>query len=362
MSDRLRQRIIQRIRANGPITFAEYMGLALYDPSEGFFAGSPVGDRAHFVTSPHVSPVFATLMAGQLAEVWASLGRPSSFTVIEVGAADGTLAAGIREAAAGTEWAPALDYRCVEQSPVARGAIGSRGFEAFPTLVEAAPEPIVGCVIANELLDNLPFHRVRARGGALLEVYVDERADQLIEVDAPATEAAVSALGVQPAEEREQPSSPAAQTFVTACARLLARGFLLLIDYGFTAGEDPGPVRGYRGQRLVIDLLAHPGSADITGPVDLEAVAATARAAGLSVWGPVTQREALLGLGYRRALDVLRERQSELERLGAWRESVALWNQRGEAAMLVDPGGLGGLKVLAAGTEGLAPLRAVRQG
>lgn len=355
MSERLRKRIIQQIRARGPLPFAAYMDLALYDPAEGFFAGAPVGEAAHFVTSPHVSPVFATLLATQLGDAWHAMGRPSPFVVVEAGAGDGTLAGTLRTAAARTEWAPALRYVCIEQSPVARGAIAARGIEAYATIEEAAPEPVEGVVFANELFDNIPFHRIRRRGEQWVEVYVGEREERLVEVEGPAGDEALQAIGSPVAGGAEQPSSPVARRTVASLARILARGYLIVFDYGFVAGEDPGPVRGYRGQRLVVDLLADPGGADITGPVDFDALADGARGAGLRVWGPVSQRDAMLALDYRSVLELLRARQGQLERAGAWREAVSLFNQRSEAAMLVDAQGLGALKVLAAATPGLPP-------
>lgn len=342
------------------MTFAAFMHAALYDPADGFFVGAPVGETEHFVTSPHVSPVFGSLLAVQLEDAWEALGRPSPFTVIEAGAGDGTLAEQIRAASGGTEWAPDLRYICLEQSPVARGAIGARDLVAAATIEEAAPEPITGVVIANELFDNLPFHRVRLDGDRLLEVFVGERDGRLVEVLGEATDEARAAIGAGLQAGSEQPSSPAARATATSLARILARGYFFAIDYGFVAGEVPSPVRGYRGQKLVTDLLADPGGSDVTGPVDFDALADTVRAAGLTVWGPVTQRDALLALGYRKMLDTLRERQAELERAGRWRWSVAVWNQRGETAMLIDPKGLGSLKVLAAGTTGSRPPKLVR--
>jgi SAM-dependent MidA family methyltransferase len=92
MTARLAERLRHRITASGPITFAEFMEWALYDPEEGFYARLPVGEQGHFVTSPHLSPVFGRLLARQVAEFWELLDRPSPFDVIEVGAGDGTLA------------------------------------------------------------------------------------------------------------------------------------------------------------------------------------------------------------------------------------------------------------------------------
>src|SRR5918996_5087543 len=81
----IRGRLRDRIAAEGPITFAEFMEAALYDPDGGFYSRLPVGEEAHFVTSPHLSPVFGRLVARQVAEFWGLLDRPARFGVIEVG-------------------------------------------------------------------------------------------------------------------------------------------------------------------------------------------------------------------------------------------------------------------------------------
>ena len=66
-----------------------------------------------------------------------------------------------------------------------------------------------------------------------------------------------------------------------------------------------------------------------------------------------------MALGYRATLDRMRTDQSDKERAGEWRTAIEYYGERGQAAMLVDPAGLGGLKVLALGTEGLPAPRAV---
>src|SRR5437763_15863808 len=82
----LAARLAERIRRSGPITFADFMQTALYDPEDGFYSRPRAGEDADFLTSPHISPVFATLVARQVAEFWEALDRPSPFRVVEVGA------------------------------------------------------------------------------------------------------------------------------------------------------------------------------------------------------------------------------------------------------------------------------------
>lgn len=351
MSDRLRDRLVERIRAHGLLTFAQYMEAALYDPAEGFFARHPVGEERHFVTSPHVSPVFARLLAAQVRDAWEALGQPAAFTVLELGAGDGTLARGIRSALPDV----AMRYVGIDRSAGARAALTEADVEAVASLADLA-EPVEGIVLANELFDNVGFHLARGRGGRTVEVLIGADEDgALVELEAPPT------VEVPPVPDGvERPVGVDARAIVREVARTLARGYALVIDYGFAGDEEPEPVRGYASHRLVRDLLADPGSSDITGPVDFDDLAREAREAGLQAWGPVRQREALLALGYQAELRALRAEQAAREEAGDWRRAIGAFGARGEASMLVDPAELGSLKVLALGTAGLPEPRATR--
>ncbi|HEX2031229.1 MAG TPA: SAM-dependent methyltransferase [Actinomycetota bacterium] len=356
MGHPLMDRLLARIAEGGPMTFAEYMEAALYDPEEGFYARPPVGENGHYATSPHVSPAFGALLGRQVAQVWDVLGRPERLDVVEIGAGDGTLAAQILEATAAVpELGSAIRYVGVERSAGARAALERRGLQAAASL--GAVRGVRGCILANEVLDNAPFHRLRERDGTVVEVLVGADDGRLVEVEGKPTDRAVEALAgrsLRPGEER--PVSPAGLRLVRQIAEGLERGYALVFDYGFGAGERPGPVHGYRDQRVTADVLEEPGSRDITAAVDLESIAAEARASGLRVWGPVTQREALLGLGFRTWMQGLRSRQTQAQLTpGGWREAGRLYSERNRASILVDPDKLGSLRLLAFGTDGLPP-------
>ena len=55
--------VTDRIERDGPITFADYLRLALYDPAEGFYARRVPGSGAGFRTSPSLSEWFGRLFA-----------------------------------------------------------------------------------------------------------------------------------------------------------------------------------------------------------------------------------------------------------------------------------------------------------
>ncbi|HJT37550.1 MAG TPA: SAM-dependent methyltransferase [Actinomycetota bacterium] len=342
MSRRLRDKLVARIRAQGPLPFDDFMEAALYDPDAGFFSGaSPAQPSGDFVTSPHLSPVFAGLLTVQLRDAWRALGEPDPFTLVDLGAGSGALARGIVNAARSDEaFAEALHGVAVERGAVAAMRLASVGLKTARDLAEL--QPITGVVVANELFDNIPFKLFSGDR----EMTISEEGGRLIWQPLPSTSI--------------RPFSPRSLELIDQIARTLQRGYAFIIDYGFTGEETPEMVRGYRGHRLVEDVLDDPGSTDITGPVDFDALAARGRSNGLQLWGPVTQRDALMALGYRATLDRMRADQQQREQAGEWRAAIEYYGERGQAAMLVDPAGLGGLKVLALGTEGLPPPRALR--
>src|SRR5438874_12946336 len=83
------------IEANGPISFARFMELALYYPERGYYASgrANIGRRGDFFTNVSVGPLFGKLLAAQFAEIWEKLGRPGDFEIVEQGAHDGVFAA-----------------------------------------------------------------------------------------------------------------------------------------------------------------------------------------------------------------------------------------------------------------------------
>jgi SAM-dependent MidA family methyltransferase len=354
----LQQRLVNGIRRGGPITFAEFMESALYHRDLGFYARPPVGESGHFITAPHVSPAFGDLLARQVAECWELLGRPRPFTLVELGAGDGTLALQITMATrAVPDLAASLRYVAVERSPGARNALSEAGIEAHPDLRSVGPG--IGCVLANEVLDNVPFHRLRQREGRVVEVLVGEEDGRLVEVEGSPSPEALAALRSPLGPGEERPVSPRALTLIRDMAASIDRGYSFLFDYGFRGTEGPGPVHSYREHRVLAEVLDEPGTRDITAGVDLEAVAEEARRAGLQAWGPVPQREALLALGYRLWASGVRMRQAEAEAAGDWKEANRLFEARSRASILIDGAKLGGAFLLAFGTEDLPPPAAV---
>ncbi|GAC1414656.1 MAG: SAM-dependent methyltransferase [Actinomycetota bacterium] len=345
----LKQRLLRHIADTGPITFADFMEAALYDSTDGFYAKPPVGPRGDFVTSPHVSRGFGALVEKQFFGMWWRLGRPKRFEVIEAGAGDGTLARTILEAARDDDaFDTELHYSAVEISKGARDAITKIGIPAFETL-KNAPRIGNGCILANELFDNLPFHRVRLRDGALREVFVDVRDGRLVEIEGPATPEAAAAT-VRTPFEGETRVSPAASTFLREAIAHIGKGWILLYDYGHDEGDEPLPIRAYEAHRMHDALYEDPGSADITAGADFSAIAKTATEEGAIVFGPRSQRDVLNALGFKDWYATLRSARLKAEERRDSKAILSLVSEQSRAPLLTDPAHLGGLKVIAIGT------------
>jgi SAM-dependent MidA family methyltransferase len=355
------------IAAEGSIDFATYMRIALYSDG-GFFskAGevSPVG--RHFLTSPHIHPSFAVLLARLIRRMWVEQGRPRGFTVVELGAGDGTLA---RDLSANLSDTPHT-YIPVEVASGAQHGLREKGFTPLAS-VGGLPPIRSGCVIANELLDNIPFRRVR-RGldGRLVEIRIGAAAGPrgtsgagdhagFVEVESAIPPAdplleETATLEIAPGSEATVPLE--ACRLISELAGKLHRGHGVIIDYGSAGDEERGSVHGYRDQRLVEDVLRDPGTTDITAGVDFGYVARQLAASGSAVGSVTTQRDALLALGWREVDGALKRRQDQQREEGNHLAEARTYAERGRASLLVDRTGLGGLKWLPFSTLDLRPL------
>lgn len=356
----LAARIHGEIERGGPITFARFMELALYDPAGGYYRAeaSRPGRDGDFLTAPETHPIFGAAVARGLAEIWERLGRPDPFVLREYGAGTGTLALSML---AGLErdrspLATRLRYDPIEIEPRRLETIRAR-FAAIgrtDVLVEprASGQPILGVELANEVLDALPTHRVILRDGVLRELLVGSFDDRFMNVEADlSTPAIAERLAVEKislVEGQRAEICLALEPWLAAAAGGLDRGLLLLIDYGYPATElyDPtrrrdGTLRAYLRQRVHDDPYRHIGRQDLTAHVDVTAVERAAIAVGLSHVGTTTQAEFLVGLG---AQDLLQAIQSDPAT--TLQDYLAV---RSAVMRLLDPGAMGRFRVIGFG-------------
>lgn len=350
----LTAKIARRIRAEGPLSVAAYMAMALHDPAGGYYARrSPIGARGDFITAPEISQVFGELLGLWCADLWQRGGRPDPVLLVELGPGRGTLLSDLlRAAAVVPEFRRAVRIYLVEASPTLRAKqqrrLASVGAVWVEHIEEVPPGPTL--ILANEFLDALPVRQFVRRGRGWAERLVAlDRDHHLVFVEGAASPAA--SLLVTPRLREAAPGTiveicPAALALVAALARraMQAPGAALLIDYGSVPRRVGPSLRAVRDHRP-IDALAAPGSADLSADVDFESLAETARDAGADIHGPVPQREFLHALGVEARLAALTAGTMSPDRRAALENSVR---------RLIDPEGMGNLfKVLAVVSPGL---------
>jgi len=252
------------------VPFDRFMDDALYGPTGFYTSGGRAGRRGDFITSPEVGPLFGAVVARYLDAEWERIGRPDHFTVVDVGAGPGTLARSVQAAA--PRCGDALDYVAVEVADHQR-----KHHPDGITSVRAMPDgPIDGVVIANELLDNLPF-RLAVFDGGWREAFVVRLPDaRLVEQLSAPFDPLPTVLPATPPLGARAPLHDRASTWVE-CARALVRtGSVVVIDYcsRTTAELAARPwrewMRTYRGHERGGHYLASPGEQDITTEVAID--------------------------------------------------------------------------------------------
>ncbi len=357
------ERIRTEIAAGGPITFARFMELALYDPQHGYYrTGADRPTRAgDFLTAPELHPIFGAALARQLDELWERLGRPAEFVLREYGAGTGTLGLTVLVAleADGSGLARALRYQPLEidrgRASAIAGRLAAAGFGAAldPGHDAGEAEPIVGAVVANEFLDALPVHRVEGRDGGLAELYVAGAGDGFVEragpPSTPALAARLAAEGIGLLDGQQAEVNLGVDDWVAEVAAALRRGAAFIIDYGYPATELYGPgrptgtLRAYAGHRVHADPFAAIGRQDLTAHLDLTALERAALDGGLELIGRTSQAEFLVGCGLESLLETIRS--DPATTIEAW---LAV---RSAVARLIDPAAMGRFAVVVVGRD-----------
>jgi NADH dehydrogenase [ubiquinone] 1 alpha subcomplex assembly factor 7 len=367
----LAQKLAARIRANGPLRFDAFQEAALYDPEGGYYErAGRVGREGDFVTGPTWDSAFgrtlariALRLAGETEDKTSSKGegdggpRPGAPTdVVDVGAGEGELLAATD--AALQSWRVRDRFRLVgiERSAVrrARAARAVPSASWLSSFEEIPGGSLRGLVVCYELFDALPVRALFFEGEKLLERVVTlapggEEAlfDWAL---ADCTDGAellerFRARGIHLLRNQKLEVRPNASSVASALAARLSQGILLVFDYGaparalYSSARAGGTLEAFVGHGVTRDVLADPGSRDLTAWVDFSELADAFTAAGLAVERLVSQSRLLAAAGLFEELALDPSAPPDPAREAA----------RRKVAALLQPGGMGeSIRVLVA--------------
>lgn len=385
------------------MSFAHYMDWALHDSAHGAYGCGHlrVAPRGDFATSPSLGPQFARLLAPQIADWLGQLPEDAPLALLEAGPGEGDLAADLAAALAAGWPHLAARLELVLIEPNAGMAARQRQRLAGCPLpvrscsfADLARAPLVGVLLAHEVLDALAVERVvwdgahwrrqlvaldegasaepclRLVTGQPLDLVTDAALWSQLQTrgllsittaDAQLHQRGVDGGGGNGCRSEAPWAGPSLRQALPAgwttelqagvepwlrdAAMALQRGQLLVVDYALDARRYnistrvQGTLMAYRGQRASGDPLLEPGHWDLTAHLCLECLDVAAIASGWQPLGQRRQGEALLALGLAAQLHGLQQTApGDLAAALAAREALL---------RLVDPAGLGEFRWIA---------------
>ncbi len=333
------QQITTLIEQTGPLTFARFMELALYEETSGYYmkgegrsraAVSPIGlEGGDFFTAPCLSPLLARCLVRQLVEIDEHLGHPAVFHLVEMGPGDGALLRDMlreceerhpsllsRLACVLVERSPALRHR--QRDTLSAWTAHEGGIQWVDDLKHLADGSLTGLLFSNELVDAFPVHRIRMEQGGLRELYVTSRNDEFVEIagepSTPALSSFLTDLGVDLPDGFTTEINLDAVQWMAQVARALDRGVVVTIDYGHTSRDyfsrerKNGTLMGYHHHTASTNPYTRVGEQDLTAHVNFSSLARAGERAGLTTMGLTNLTHFLMSLGID---DLLRDQDQE---------------------------------------------------
>ena len=300
------EHIIRVIRENGPLSFRDFMNMALYDEISGYYtSGREVfGIEGDYYTSPCMTSVFGAVIGKQLEEMWKLTGA-GNFTIVEYGAGNGKLCRDILEYLShNIKMFQKLKYIIIEKS--------SRKFDTdFPGVVSIIEnieeiEGFTGCILSNELVDNFPVHRVLMQD-ELMEIFVDYcdgYAEYLVPADAE-LKSYLEKWNIHLTPGFHTEINLDAFKWIRETSAALGKGYMITIDYGFAAGElydkkrSNGTLTCYSRHNKISNTYSDIGNRDITTHVNFSALCTWGKECGFENCGITSQADFLLALGFK---------------------------------------------------------------
>ena len=314
--------IIQKIKQQGPISFHDFMEMALYYPGLGFYTSEKekIGKAGDYYTSSNLSAAFGELLGRQIEQMWHIFGEneEKEFTVVEMGAGIGLLSGDVLSyLKKNNELFRKLNYCIIEKSLSLRKEqekrLKTEKIKWYDSINEL--KGMEGCIFSNELPDAFPVHIVEMEN-ELMEVFVGYEKN-FIEILKPASTQLrdyFKELDVTlPFGYRTEINLDAIK-WIREISSALGKGFVITIDYGYPSNElyqeyrNLGTLMCYHNHSVNESPFEHIGEQDMTSHVNFSALDHWGRKFGLELSGFTDQAHFLMGLGIDEYLKDLQEK------------------------------------------------------
>ena len=324
----LEQKIIEKIKKEGPITFETFMDMALYYPELGYYSSpeTTIGREGDFYTSPHLHPIFGSMIGKTLMEMWDVMGKPDNFNAVEMGAGVGYLSKDIFDylhkssndsslSQDKSDFLRSLKYVIVEpyehfqkrqrELLAGRELKGNNSIKWAKSLDELQ-QGVNGCIFSNELLDAFPVHLVEIND-ELKEVHISFNGRELVEeknrISSEEIADCVKQFSLNLPSGYRTEINLRIKSWLRDVTEVLSHGFLLTIDYGYSAREyysedrTKGTLLCYHKHLFNENPYQKIGRQDITAHVNFSSLKKWGEEIGLKTTGYCSQGTFLAASG-----------------------------------------------------------------
>lgn len=317
----LQQKIIRRIKSEGPVTFKTFMEMALYESELGYYTSQKIriGKSGDFYTSSHLHPAFGMMIGKQIEEMWEIMGRPSAFQIVEMGSGAGYLCKDILEYYKGLgiggqglerEIIKNFQYIIVELNPLMREQQKNllSEFSDKVRWISSIKElsAIRGCFLSNELLDAFPVHIIEIND-EIEEIFVSTNNEKLTEIKGtPCTSGIanyIKEFSIELEKGHRTEINLEIKNWLNEINSVLTEGFILTIDYGYSSEDyysedrNRGTMLCYHKHQMTEDPYQNIGKQDITAHVNFSSLKKWGDELGIKTIGFCRQGTFLVSLG-----------------------------------------------------------------
>ncbi|MFV2059110.1 MAG: class I SAM-dependent methyltransferase [Gammaproteobacteria bacterium] len=294
-SQKLIHSIADKIQhSGGAISFADYMEHVLYAPGLGYYSAgcTKIGEHGDFITAPEISSLFSRCIARAVSPVLQHLPIAN---LLEVGAGSGTMAADILNELAAMDIAIEA-YYILERSAELRERQQQTIAQNAPTLInkvqwlDSLPTSFCGVIVANELLDAMPIHLFKKKENRVFERHVMFEDGKFSWKEIVSTNSRLTArvskiessLENLFQENYQSEVNFAAEDWLSSINAILEKGYILLLDYGYSEKEyyheqrSQGTLSCFYQHGRHDDPFLFPGLQDITAHIDFTNLTETA--------------------------------------------------------------------------------------
>ncbi len=309
----VREQLIQHINTrDGWISFEEFIDFVMYKPGLGYYSAGAekIGHSGDFTTAPEISKLFGMALANQMTPILDHYQSPS---IIEIGAGTGKLAFDIMTQLNDYQvnfdryyiLELSADLKQRQQSMLSH--LPTKTLNKIVWLDSIPMDSIDGVIIANEVIDALPFTRFKSQNGQVYELGISVEDNQLIEqprlademlsntVDSIAKEIGMTFQDGYTSEIRINFGS-----WFRTIESMLSSGSIFFVDYGYSRQEyyDEERTNGsmichYRNVAHE-DPLSNLGIQDISASVDFSQLADVALQRNIEVGFFTSQADFLI--------------------------------------------------------------------